>query len=45
MRVRHQDILHTDRVVFGARTFDIISVTDSAGMERDLVIELREDTR
>ena len=45
MRVRHQDILHTDRVVFGTRTFDIVSVRDSDGMARDLVIELREDTR
>ena len=44
MRVRHQDILHTDRVSFGTRIFDIVDVRDSAGMARDLVIELREDT-
>ena len=45
MRCRDQDILHTDRVIFGTRTFDIVSVTDSDGMARDMVIELREDTR
>ncbi len=44
MRIRHQDILHTDRVIFGSRTFDIVSVTDSDGMQRDLKVELREDT-
>ena len=45
MRVRDQDILHTDRVIFGSRTFDILSVTDSSGMGRELVIELQEDKR
>lgn len=44
MRIRYQDIVHTDRVLFGARIFDIVSVTDAEGMQRNLVVELREDT-
>lgn len=44
MRVRYQDIIHTDRVIFGSRVFDIVNVLDKDGMQRDLVIELREDT-
>lgn len=44
MRIRHQDILHTDRVLFGARIFDIVSITDPDGMQRNLLAELREDT-
>ena len=44
MRCRYRDIVHTDRIIFGSRIFDIVSVTDSAGMARDLVLELREDT-
>ena len=44
MHVRYQDINHTDRVIFGTRTFDIVSVTDKQGNKRNLVIELREDT-
>ncbi len=44
MRVRSQDITHTDRVIFGSRTFDIVDVRDNDGMGRDLWITLREDT-
>lgn len=44
MRCRYRDIVHTDRIVFGTRIFDIVSVTDRDGMKRDLELELREDT-
>ena len=44
MRMRYDDVLHTDRVLFRSRVFDIVSVLDKTGMERELVIELREDT-
>ena len=44
LRMRFADIVHTDRVVFGSRIFDIVSVLDNQGMGRELVLELREDT-
>lgn len=43
-RMRYMDIVHTDRILFGSRVFDIVSVLDKEGMQRNLVLELREDT-
>lgn len=44
LRMRYADVVHTDRVVFGSRIFDIVSVLDTRGDARNLVLELREDT-
>jgi head-tail adaptor len=44
VRMRYADIVHTDRMIFGTRVFDIVSVLDTGGMQRELVVELREDT-
>lgn len=43
-RMRYADVMHTDRMVFETRIFDIVSVLDMNGMQRELVLELREDT-
>ncbi len=42
--MRYMDVVHTDRVVFGARIFDIVTVLDKSGMGREIQLELREDT-
>jgi len=42
--MRYADVVHTDRIIFGSRTFDIVSVSDTSGMARYLVLELAEDT-
>lgn len=44
LRMRYDDINHTDRIIFGSRIFDIVSVLDMTGMKRELTLELREDT-
>ena len=41
--MRYRDINHTDRLLFGSRTFDIVSVLDKSGMGRELELVLRED--
>lgn len=43
IRMRYRDIMHTDRIVFGSRIFDIVTVLDTEGMKRNLVLEARED--
>lgn len=43
VRMRYRDITHTDRILFGSRVFNIVNVLDAGGMERDLVLEVRED--
>ena len=43
IRMRYRDITHTDRILFGSRTFDIVTVLDKEGAGRNLVIEVRED--
>ncbi len=44
LRMRYADVVHTDRVLFGSRIFDIVSVLDTQGRGRELTLELREDT-
>ena len=41
--IRYTDVTHTDRIVFGTRIFDIVTVFDPAGMGRNLRIEAIED--
>ena len=41
--MRYRDLVHTDRIVFGSRIFDIISVIDSRGQGRELVLEAKEN--
>jgi head-tail adaptor len=43
-RMRYADVNHTDRILFGSRVFDIVSVLDKTGLQRELELELREDT-
>ena len=43
IRMRFRDIVHTDRILFGSRVFDIVTVLDKEGMGRNLVIEVKED--
>jgi head-tail adaptor len=42
IRIRYRDLFHTDRIVFGAKIFNILSVIDKDGMKRDLWLEARE---
>ena len=40
--MRYRDITHTDRIVFGTRIFDIVTVLDRQGMGRELTLEVSE---
>jgi len=42
VKIRYQELTHNDRLVLGSRVFNIISVLDRSGMNRDLVLEARE---
>jgi len=43
VNIRNTDVLHTDRILFGSRVFDIVSVVDRLGFGRDLELIVKED--
>ena len=42
IRIRYRDLFHTDRIVFGSKILNILSVIDRDGMKRELWLEARE---
>lgn len=44
VRIRFQTVDHTDRILFNGSVYDIISVLDKEGMQRNLVIETKLDS-
>lgn len=42
IRIRYLDITHNDRITFGSKIFNILSVLDRDGQQRELVLQARE---